>query len=196
MITAACSQLSDSAVNDWIDVLKHNKKMKAVLGYHGSSPSANDANDGLSDHYIINDFLERANKQSIYAAWIHANTYYSEMTRANGALLVKKGYQNQKLSVILSNDDEADGNTIFLYKMYPFKQSITVEKIIYQSARAAAVRMGISTSNFEVFEVSREVYSEYGNYLHEENVEYVFKFGQNSPLISVNCETQETHIIT
>ena len=65
LITAACSQLNDkttygtddpkSSVDRWIDVLINNKKMKGIIGYHGTAPAA--GNSWTPDDEVIKDFL-------------------------------------------------------------------------------------------------------------------------------------------
>ena len=133
VITAACSQLSDttsfgdqedittSSVQRWIDVLVNNDSLKGVIGYHGVAPAARD-DWFVTDKAVINDFLNfsaygyNGHMSDIYSSWLNANTAFDAYHRKNAGLLVKAGCERELLYSSLCDNSEVEYSSIYLYK--------------------------------------------------------------------------------
>ena len=210
LIIAACNQLNDTHnnVDLWVDVLRNNPKMKGILSYYSLAPDR--ASKSVPDNNVIWNFLENSYEpqpsngmcpMTIYDAWIHANVSTNwRKTTASAALLVKSGYENEVLTAsLLRNEDTHNGN-IYLYKAIPRPFLFPkIDKSQPQTANIMSIvsSIGANVDAYEIFEISREVYNNSGEFLFEENVEHIYKFeqdNQQSIFISYNIDTQEIEL--
>ena len=205
IILGACSQLNDTdevsgytSVEKWIDVLKNNKKLKGILGYYGTGPSA--SNIWKKDYEIIDDFLTLAqpmawnelNPISIYNAWESANfagftTEEPYLKILDWGILVKGNCADSTLYNSLADNRDVKYNKIYLYRAkmmtesYANSRSIdtintsTYDDIIHQvEDYIVDNNLMISINdNFFVSEVTRTTYDTDGNNEGCEVVEYL-----------------------
>ena len=208
IIAAACSQLSEqtenwehfpqepiseSSLQRWIELMKSNKKLKCMLGYYGTAPSAN--NHWIHDDVVITDFLESttsANDQrnSIYNSWVKANTKKLDIRKFNVGLLVRPNYEKLSLGEVLSDDSEAKNDTIQYFKitnLIDVNNDYDMNELSTISGVQVAINevdkyltdnnLNINTSNvIRLSEVEKSVYNLKGDCIESNVSEYVFSF--------------------
>lgn len=223
IIAAACSQLSEqtenwkhfpqepiseSSLQRWIELMKANKKLKCMLGYYGTAPSAD--NHWIHDDEVIKKFLtvtacDTGDYASIYSAWIEANTVWDKFRRLNGGLLVKPGYEDMELIDILSDNVESYTDTLYYYSFQTMTHQWDVIKKEYDiSTMAADSRMQnavnavqeylhdndviIYNDMVNIAEITKNVYNMDGNNLGSEIEEYIFSFKTANELMTMNLD--------
>lgn len=208
IIAAACSQLSEqtenwehfpqepiseSSLQRWIELMKSNKKLKCMLGYYGTAPSAN--NHWIHDDEVITDFLESTTsgndqRNSIYNSWVKANTKKLDLRKFNVGLLVRPNYEKLSLGEVLSDDSEAKNDTIQYFRItnlidvnndYDMDELSTisgVQVVINEVDKYLTDNnLNINISNvIRLSEVEKNVYNLNGDCIESNVNEYVFSF--------------------
>lgn len=208
IIAAACSQLSEqtenwehfpqepiseSSLQRWIELMKSNKKLKCMLGYYGTAPSAD--NHWIHDDEVITGFLESTTsgndqRNSIYNSWVKANTKKLDFRKFNIGLLVRPNYEKLSLGEILSDDSEAKNDTIQYFKItdiidvnndYDMNELSTISGVQVAINEVDKYltnnNLDINTSNvIRLSEVEKSVYNLKGDCIESNVSEYVFSF--------------------
>ena len=202
IITAACSQLSDttsfkdqedittSSVQRWINVLANNDSLKGVIGYHGTAPGARD-DWFVTDKAVIDDFLTfsaygyNGHMSDIYASWLNANTAFDTYRKKNAGLLVKAGCERELLYSSLCDNSDVEYSSIYLYKFSSGIGDWTTIKEEYKmsgshggggNSRAiafAAVENYIDEINLPINDDTQVISAEITRDIYEYNGEYV-----------------------
>ena len=220
LIFGACSQLNDfeyekdrryedSVTYDedgkytyeyWLNTLLSNKKMKGMLGYWWDAPIASFKR---SDKDVIKIFLEKAQNESIYSAWMKANAFttfswkppfiFDDSLRA--AIMVKDDYANQTLYTSLCDSSDINCKCVYLYKARFIEAGKPVEyhnHIVYMSNAHQFIFNALSeylqSENIVlsknlipvINEFSRTSFTGNGEYIKDEIMEYTISFVENS----------------
>ncbi len=215
VMLSACDQLSDkkpqgvskSSLERWISVLINNKKMKGVIGYHGTAPSAN---SDRSDEDVANEFFKLSDpnnsNSTIYTAWMKANAYKSGFLDKNDdtrkcALLVKDDSDKQSLydSLFSAEYDDYSFNKIYLYTAslvnidnveytHETVYSTLNPRTVLSNVHEYAESVGVSLSEDEtpvMTEITRQVIDSDGKYLNTELVEYTIMCNVTNDSLSI-----------
>ncbi len=175
--------IDTNSVDRWIDVLKNNNKLKGVLGYWGTAPSAKAGNP---DSNVVSKFFEYAEPKfedgradyNIYDSWIKANFYTHDIREDTlpCGLIVKGNCDKEYLYSSLCENNEIEYDYIYLYtarfvKDYEINGSnfghVENNTVIYEAIDAICNSLNTSIDDLllyqpEIMEVSRNSYNEDG----------------------------------